>query len=635
MGSAARYRPMSPGDSHIIDPMRASTGTVELSSSYDPYDSSAGHPIYSGYRSDAPSLPSYDPRYTVAPRLEAHQISKQKYRDHGRPAKLRTEYAIRPRKRSSTASAVDSHSRLEVPSTPQIPRHSPGKLSEYGRSPSPLTDQDGYLVSTSSKHHGRHIHSTFDYASDTGRTPSSRTSRGAYTTYEHSGRRRYPQTGGLRKGEDIDDYDAYSYTNPREQFEKEAAAKLRYHRSGRKERPSSLTEIDDPQLMARKEHRDLGPPPSHRGFGKTNRDELRRSTYAFGNNELDLAGVRQRSSPRSMTLHQDHDEGYSSHRDDYDDTRHLRREHKRHDRDARSRDTHNSHGPRNSSNKLSASLVPSNGLGTAGLASGFSEDLEYDLPSRFDRHRSRDSAHHDHARSRRRSRRRVESDSDAYTSDDDLKKYRREPSVRPRKHGSDSSENDLPRRHRSRSRHHDWPHSDRKPDQRKNEAGQSKDPDTPPKGILKPPREKFPEEPNPVREGVAPLKDAHKKGIPPGARWTKIDRRLVNPAALEAGQERFEERSEHVIVLRVLSKEEIQAYAVKTQEIRDARHRDYTRERRRKREAAQRRGRPVDDFSSDDEDEDDDASPLAIEGLGESRSAQKNSGTKAENARPA
>ncbi|RHZ73315.1 hypothetical protein CDV55_105621 [Aspergillus turcosus] len=52
----------------------------------------------------------------------------------------------------------------------------------------------------------------------------------------------------------------------------------------------------------------------------------------------------------------------------------------------------------------------------------------------------------------------------------------------------------------------------------------NKEPDDRPKGILKPPREKFPEDPNPVREGVAPLKDAHKKGIPPGARWTEIDR---------------------------------------------------------------------------------------------------------------
>lgn len=96
-------------------------------------------------------------------------------------------------------------------------------------------------------------------------------------------------------------------------------------------------------------------------------------------------------------------------------------------------------------------------------------------------------------------------------------------------------------------------------------------PDIKPKGILRPPREKFPEDPAPVREGVAPLKDAGKKGIPPGARWTKIDRKLVNPEALEQGNERFEERADYVIVLRVLAKEEIEAYAKRTQEIRGER----------------------------------------------------------------
>ncbi|KAL4911701.1 hypothetical protein BDW62DRAFT_207196 [Aspergillus aurantiobrunneus] len=634
MGSAARYRSISPGSSHMIDSMRASTGTVQLSSSYDPYDPLAGPPVYAGYRSDAPYLPSYDPRYTVAPRLEAHPVSKQTSRDYGKTPKLRTEYAIRPRQRSSTASAADSHGRLEVPPTSPFSRNSPVILSGYGRSPSPLTDQDGYLLPASSKPHRRHRHSSsFDYASDTGQHSTARVPRGAYPAYEFSGPRRYPQTGGLRKGEDIDDYDAYSYTNPREQFEKESAAKLRYHRKTRKERPLSLTGIDDPHLMARKEPRALGPRQSHRGLGKANRDDLRRSIYGHGGNELDLAGVRQRFSPRSITLHQDHDEGYSSHRDDYDDSRLVHREHKRPDRDLRSRDHHGSHGPRKSSNKLSAPSLSSNGLGTAVLASGYSDDLDYDL-SRSDRYRSRDLGLRDHSRSRRHSRQRVESDSDAYTSDDDLEKYRREPSVRPKIQGSDSSkENDQPHRHRSRSRHHDRRSLERKSDLKKIENGQSKESDAPPKGILKPPRDKFPEEPNPVREGVAPLKDAHKKGIPPGARWTKIDRRLVNPAALEAGQERFEERSEYVIVLRVLSKEEIQNYAVKTQEIRDSRYRDYTRERRRQREEDRRRGRPLDDFSSDDED--DDESPLVIEEPGESRSAQKNSGTKTETARPA
>ena len=98
-----------------------------------------------------------------------------------------------------------------------------------------------------------------------------------------------------------------------------------------------------------------------------------------------------------------------------------------------------------------------------------------------------------------------------------------------------------------------------------------KTPEAKPKGILRQPREKFPEDPAPVREGVAPLKDAGKKGIPPNARWTKIDRKLVNPEALDMGNERYEERIDYVIVLRVLTKEEIEQYAKKTQEIRGKR----------------------------------------------------------------
>lgn len=89
------------------------------------------------------------------------------------------------------------------------------------------------------------------------------------------------------------------------------------------------------------------------------------------------------------------------------------------------------------------------------------------------------------------------------------------------------------------------------------------------KGILKQPRAQFPEEPNPVREGVAPHKDdKSKSNVPPGARWTKISRKMVNPEALKIGKERFEVRDDFVIVLRVLSKEEIQAYAAATATLR-------------------------------------------------------------------
>lgn len=55
---------------------------------------------------------------------------------------------------------------------------------------------------------------------------------------------------------------------------------------------------------------------------------------------------------------------------------------------------------------------------------------------------------------------------------------------------------------------------------------------------------------------------------PPGARWTKINRAIVNPEALTIGKERFETRGDFVIVLRALSKEEIQAYAAATQVLR-------------------------------------------------------------------
>jgi len=85
------------------------------------------------------------------------------------------------------------------------------------------------------------------------------------------------------------------------------------------------------------------------------------------------------------------------------------------------------------------------------------------------------------------------------------------------------------------------------------------------RGILKQPSAKFPEEANPVREGVAPHKEDKKlKEVPDGARWTKILRKIVNPEALTIGKERFEVRDDFVIVLRVLSKEEIQAYAAAT-----------------------------------------------------------------------
>ncbi|KAK3303684.1 uncharacterized protein B0T15DRAFT_421124 [Chaetomium strumarium] len=89
------------------------------------------------------------------------------------------------------------------------------------------------------------------------------------------------------------------------------------------------------------------------------------------------------------------------------------------------------------------------------------------------------------------------------------------------------------------------------------------------KGILKPPKEKFPEDPQPIREGVAPRKHPSSSGAAPaGKRWTKISRKMVSPAALKNGKERFEVRDDFVIVLRMLSKEEVMEYAEATTRLR-------------------------------------------------------------------
>jgi hypothetical protein len=96
---------------------------------------------------------------------------------------------------------------------------------------------------------------------------------------------------------------------------------------------------------------------------------------------------------------------------------------------------------------------------------------------------------------------------------------------------------------------------------------------SPIKGILRKPTKKFPEGPIAIREGVASLRaDLDTYRIPPSARWTKIDRRLVNPAALEEANERFEGRLDCVIVLRVLTTPEIQWLADRTRAIRAARN---------------------------------------------------------------
>ncbi|KAJ5104940.1 hypothetical protein NUU61_002287 [Penicillium alfredii] len=760
MGSSDHYRTLSPGAgrSHMVDPMRASTGMVQLGSSQDPYETARRYD-YDEYPSDVGYGSAYRHRPSRSSMLEARPVASQTYRDPNQATKKRTEYSVQPsRHRSNTTSAADYETplRLAVPSSSH-PRHSQVMSASPQRSASPLPYDSAHYLASTSQSGGRHrrMYST-DYASDTGRLDprdsKARVGHGAHRVHPAPGRRRYPPYTGLKKGDDIDDYDAYSYTTPREQFDRDYPVRPRHPRGGyTKDRPLSMTGMEDHlQWPSRKEPRSHGPPPTSRGLDKLDqRDGGPRGLVHDADNVREMHKPKGDHHDRALVVvPHDSDFGYSSRHDDYSDGRRRHRPRRpHHDREFDRAHEDDRHSKPHDMKKA----LP--GLGTAALGAGYSDLSDYDhRPARRSHRRLRDDEHykdprlssrgltddvpspekskqlylesgdsHRRRRSRKPSRRAAESDSDALTSDEDLRNYRREPAAldkgdpdsgghglpprshrrphnpehdndpahssprgptdggppspdqnkqlylepgdtrRPRRRSRRRVESDLDayssdedlrnyrgeapattrRRHsstdtsskdrsRSRSRRHrssrpqrlleddrrrresrHSPRDDRTGDGRRPvtvEPPASKEPEAAPKGILKAPRESFPEEPNPVREGVAPL---NKKGIPPGARWTKVDRRLVNPAALEAGNERFEERSEYVIVLRVLSKEEIQAYAVKTQEIRDARHKEYLHDKRRRRDESRRHGRH-DDFSSDDEDEDDGA-PRQIE----------------------
>ncbi|KAK4140389.1 uncharacterized protein C8A04DRAFT_32057 [Dichotomopilus funicola] len=72
--------------------------------------------------------------------------------------------------------------------------------------------------------------------------------------------------------------------------------------------------------------------------------------------------------------------------------------------------------------------------------------------------------------------------------------------------------------------------------------------------------------------------DKSKNDVPLGARWTKISCKLVHPDVLKIGKERFKVRDDFIVVLRVLSKQEIQAYIDATVTLRERRKKEMERE---------------------------------------------------------
>ncbi|KDB24937.1 hypothetical protein H109_03220 [Trichophyton interdigitale MR816] len=579
----------------------------------------------------------------------------------GRELKLPPSYTVdgrtytagpEMRPRSHTISAEASRSPLNPLNLPSSPSRQPVVTTIKPRSQTiyPTPSRDGgerYITPSSS--HSRHRQASGPLGGEPDTiVPSGERElkyRNGYLT--PAGNSGFPSPNRDSSYKDIDVHDSFSYTNAREQFYRDSDAIRESRRqipAVRKARPLSLTGLEAYLPQVTRDPKAAGPPPSSRRFLAPEREDAPRNYREIKPRDLDTEtsrnnptvprasdNTRQNSSLRNpVSLHQDRttspspappaprrsgydnsaEKGYQIRRDAnnnviVDDKPETAR------RDRRlSVSGQTPNRDRGYSTGRAPDGMTGGGLATAGLASGYSNE-PMDAHPRSEARSGRDrSDYPSRPEDKYKSSRNWPQDSnDGYYSDGARGNHRYKPSSssreterRPRAPSPVDSDSMRPT---NSSRHENYERgatreSNSTSAKRSPPPASGTSPDTQaPRGILKQPTEKFPEEPHAVREGVAPLKDAPKKGVPAGARWTKIDRRLVSPSALE-GRERFEERPDYVIVLRVLSREEIEEYALSSAKIRVSRTRRISDRKSRDEDDTRTRGR---DSDSDDEDD--------------------------------
>lgn len=676
-------RPTSPGSSRVARPPgRSSTGTLVYPSAFDPYDRPSHSSINfsSGPRTSGERIIA--PR--VIPRYRHHSPQKTSSRDDYviRPRRLTLDPKPVPARRPlSVVAPISTNQRPIVTSAVDGPSGSLNKIR-------PRREEDFYIQPASSR--AEHRRSYPASSIDTGRPgpgehdPRERAEQGGY---RRSRRTLYNVNQPLVvKPHDDDINYSYEYTDRDGPIYRDAPQRRsrRESYSGGRERPISITGLEDYGPRIPQPNRDAGPPVTTRGFANIGRSgSLRQTSRAreddpasreYPRDHQDLQSPHKTS--QLVSLHQPSDDEYSRprhpkpsnyqerpevklrdpHGDDYgrarqySESRHRRDSGLRDERDWRRDDSskvkhdHGDEDPDAASKSNIAALTDAgdgvrrrhhhhhyhSGHGRDGRAETDhvhdhtaarpkSESLnvntegsgDKDWESRKDREdreeREPRERHDPHERRRRHIEREAKREEDHDRDGQQLAlsappapsnelrgkgSYDRE---RPaHENAPETKENPMAESHRHRRHHSRTSDKDSYSDDSSSSSSEESDtetasnkkerqvrvvspsresppPDPPIKGILRPPRPSFPEDPAPVREGVAPLKGAGKKGIPANARWTKIDRRLVNPEALERRKERFEEKPDSVIVLRVLTKEEIQSYAAETARIREER----------------------------------------------------------------
>lgn len=676
-------RPTSPSSSRLARPSgRSSTGTLVYPSAFDPYDRPSHSSINFG------SGPRTSGERIITPRV----IPRYRHQSPHKPSS-RDDYVIRPRRLTldpkpassrrplSIVAPISTSQRPVVTSAVEGPSTSLNKIR-------PRREEDYSIQPASSR--AEHRQSYPASSADTGRTgsgehdPRERAEQGGY---RRSRRTLYNVNQPLvSKPHDGDINYGYEYTDREGPVYRDAPQRRsrRESYSGGRERPISMTGLEDYGPRIPQPNRDAGPPVTTRGFANLGRSgSLRQSSRArdddpvprdYPRDNQDLPATHK--SSQLVSLHQPPDDEYSrprhpkpstyqerpeiklrdQHDDDYgrakqySESRHRRdsgvRDEREWRRDDSSKNKHD-HGDEDPepASKTNVAAVTDAGEGVRrrhhhhhhhsghGRDGGAETDHDHDHTSarpkseslkvntegsgdkdwenrkeREDREEREPRERHDpHERRRRHIERAAKREEDRKRDSEQLAlPAPPSPSNELRGKGSydrerpaheiapEIEENPMAESHRHHRHHSRTSDKDSYSDDSSSSSSEDSDtetgsnkkerqvrvvspsresppPEPPIKGILRPPRPSFPEDPAPVREGVAPLKGAGKKGIPANARWTKIDRRLVNPEALERGKERFEENPDSVIVLRVLTKEEIQSYAAETARIREGR----------------------------------------------------------------
>ncbi|EAS31276.3 uncharacterized protein CIMG_06755 [Coccidioides immitis RS] len=634
--ASSRYPTMPVEPRTVIDP-KASTGNVAYMMEANLQE------IRPRPRQDGTFSPSHRGQYDPRRPLENYSLDPQPkfYRYPGHGAAATSNYTIRPR--SNTTQETRRPLSLIIPSSTSRP----SGASDYERPYAPRypgyytnDDSDRFLSPASSRPRRR----TFSPSIRAGRLVpvnkerSPHGERGGYMTTGGRSRRVYPLSSSGPRPQDIDINDAYSYTNLKEEFLGDTSKHARHPDTrSQKPRPVSLTGLEEYVPQAWREYRHEIRPSASKGQDKLRRDDDPKDRNNASGNEASRApeSHRRHTSKRTpVSLHQERDR--PSYRDSQDSSRDEQKYRSYPDDDDVFTIPHIRHpsprGPRRDSfghrivndqkvgrSDSESSHMLHGGLATAGLASGYSlEQPDRGADREADPRRS-----HRKARERRSPVYDTGSETDESESDESTRPRHFRASLRP-KESLANAKSTARRDPRPSERGKEDAENQKQKSLISSQKGspdlnQKNDSGTPaPKGILKQPTEKFPEDNNTVREGVAPLKDSNKKGIPPGARWTKISREYVSPAAL-VGKERFEVRPGFVIVLRVLTRAEIQEYANRSVEIRTENYRRHQREKDTNDSRRYSRNRDSTDSDDEGEDERDDRSRRKPAGSPDSR----------------